>query len=66
MDTQSARNLLASALFLFGVQRVPEKNMHEKLKSSYMARNYSVFRAFCAYFSIFRNKVMKKFGNFKN
>lgn len=25
MDTQSARNLLASALFLFGVQRVPEK-----------------------------------------
>jgi len=29
MDTQSARNLLASALFLFGVQRVPEKHARE-------------------------------------
>lgn len=64
MDTQSARNLLASALFLLYEQRAPEI-MHKKLGSSYMARNYSVFRAFCAYFSIFRNKVMKKFGSFK-
>ena len=64
MDTQSARNLLASALFLLRKQLVSER--YAKMPESlYMTRNYSSFRAFYAYFSIFRNKVMKKFGGFK-